>query len=119
MKDVETIKVFDAESVVASGTAESDAIDSRHLDGVCSVQYEITGDGTLTLEYLLSLDGVNYITPSGATEIGTSLTKLSGTAGKDVLEFTPEAARYMKILATETGTADTAILTLTLGKRTA
>lgn len=111
----ETTAIFTTESVTASATVTSGFIDLYNCRGFFSVQYLITGDGTLTLTYSLSNDGSTYITPTGAVAIGTALTKTTGPGGdgKDILSFTPMVARFMKIIATETGGANTAILTLT------
>jgi hypothetical protein len=110
-QDIYVKKVFSAETVAASGSANSDLIDLGGLSttGHFSIQVNLTGDGTATFEYLLSNDGVNYITPSGSLEITTGHTKTSGpgTDGIDLYSFGPVLARYMKIKVSETGTSDT------------
>lgn len=115
-REITVIKLFDAQSIAASGNASSIAIDLQRyaMNGFFSVQYLITGDGTLKLEYNLSHDGATYIEPSSASDIGSSLTKTTGPGanGKDILPFSPELSQYLKIKATETGTAQAAVLTL-------
>jgi len=119
-REITVIKLFDAQSIAASGNASQPAegIDLQRFaqGGNFSVQYLITGDGTLKLEYNLSNDGATYVEPTGASDIGSSLTKTTGPGGdgKDILSFNPMLARYLKIKATETGTAQAAVLTLWL-----
>lgn len=118
--EIHSLKLFDAQSITASANASQPAegIDlTRYVtNGFFSVQYLITGDGTVKIEYNLSADGSTYIEPTGASDIGSSLTKTTGPGsdGKDILSFAPELSRYMKIKVTETGGASTAVVTLWL-----
>lgn len=107
-------KIFDAEEIAASESYTSSAIDLTHTKGYFSIQYEITGDGTLTISYLLSNDGTNFMLPSTGSNIGTSLTKTSGpgSGGKDIIAFTPVLANFIKFKATETGGANSATITM-------
>ena len=106
---------IDGETIAASGSYTSSAIDLSQVRGYFSIQYTITGDGTVTLSYTLSNDGTTYLTPSGSSSIATGLTKTSGPGGdgKDILPFTPPVAKFLKFVATETGTTDDAVVTLT------
>lgn len=114
MFEVQRNEAFTAEEVAAGGSETSDAIDLRHSapNGMFSVYVELTGDGTCKLEYLLSWDGTTYITPTGASDIVTAHTVGSGPGsdGKDSYSFQPKVAPFMKIKATETGSADTVTL---------
>lgn len=114
---LKTLTVFDEETITAGNSSTSAAIELDFIEGFFSVMYVITGDGTLKLEYELSHDNSNFVIPSDATEIATSLTKTSGTSGVDVVAFPtnePAVAPYMKIKATETGSSNSATLTLYL-----
>jgi len=113
---VEIYPLFSAEEIPADSSSTSEILDLRGRTGIFSVYYEITGSGTLKLEYLISHDGKNFVNPTGATEIGADLTASSGTDsdGKDILDFDPEIAPFIKIKATETGKSDAPTLTLSI-----
>jgi hypothetical protein len=114
-----TTKLFSAEAITASGSATSEAIDLRlHApNGIFSIQYAVTGDGTAKFEYkLCSTENGDYIEPSTASDIASSIVKTSGPGsdGKDIVSFTPELAPFMKIVVTETGTAQAIAVSLWL-----
>lgn len=107
-------KAQDAVTLTASATHESQAIDlyGYRPTGFFSLQYAISvSAGTVTFEYYISNDGVNFVN-TGA-DIGTSLSKTSGPGsdGNDLLSFSPEPARFMKIRATETSGTTAATVT--------
>jgi len=114
---ITVIKLFNAESIASGSTSSQPAegIDLQRFaqNGFFSLQYTITGTGTLKLEYNLSLDGANWIEPTSSTDIGSSLTASTGPGsdGKDILTFSPELARFLKIKATGSG-GSAAVLTL-------
>ena len=113
-RQMNSIKLFDAETITASGSKTSEAVKVDRADGVFSFYESITGDGTIKIEYLVSVDGTNFVTPSTASEIATSQTKASGTSGKDVIAFAsghPILAPYIKIKVTETGGVNSVTLT--------
>lgn len=93
-------------------TASIDLTELFGTNGKYGLQVVITGDGTATIEYLISADNVNFINPSTASEIATGLTKASGsgTDGKDYFSFTTPLAKYIKIKITETTTTDDVIV---------
>lgn len=119
-REITVIKLFDAQSIAASGNSSNpgNGIDLQRFaqNGFFSVQYLITGTGTAKIEYNLSNDGATYIEPTSATDIGSSLTATTGPGsdGKDILSFSPELARFMKIKVTETGGAQAVVVTLWL-----
>lgn len=110
-QDIRTMTLFNAQSIAASGTASSVAIDLNNFKpaGFFSIQVTLTGSGTGKFEYELSNDGVTYLTPSSAVDIVTA-----HTVGNDIYSFSPELARYMKIKITETGGADPIVVTVVL-----
>jgi hypothetical protein len=114
-RDIYITKIFSSESVAASGSATSAPLDlgSISSSGYFSLQVAVTGSGELTLEFELSNDGINYVTPTGSLEITTGLSATSGPGsdGKDIYSFGPILARWLRIKATETGTSDAAVLT--------
>jgi hypothetical protein len=109
--------VYSAVTIVASGTSLSDPLDCSLSSGIFSLQLAITGDGTLKVEAKVSNDGTTYLVPDGASEIKTGLTKTSGPGGdgKIFIGFqTLGVSRFVKILLTETGGANSVTVTGTL-----
>jgi len=103
------IKVFDAVTILAAGTALSDFSDVGLSGGIFSLQLAVTGNGTLKAEIKLSNNGTDFLIPEGALPIMTGLTKTSGPGadGKVLKGFTTDLASFLKILLTETGGAST------------
>jgi len=101
-------------TLVASGTASTDAIDLTSIANEYrfSVQYTVTdiGDGTatITLEALCSNDGINYVA-YGTTIITSSVVATACLPDT----FTPPLCRWMKLRATETSGAGTLVATIT------
>ncbi len=117
--EITATEIFETESIASSQSATSDAIILFNLkpSGFFSVHVkDLTDDGTLQLTYEISADGVTYVTPSSASNIVAGFTKTSGPGGdgEDIYSFTPEPARYMRIIATETSTTDTIVITVWL-----
>ena len=115
---IHTEKIFDAQAVVKNTTVTSSAIDlqRKRPGGQFSIQLEITGDGTVTVDWTGSNNGVDYVKPTTVTDIVAAFTKTSGPGsdGKDIYSFSPKLCRYMKIRITETVTTDDAVATITL-----
>ena len=109
MRNIQVTKIFDAETIAASGSSSSSEIRLNNMRGYFSLQLEITGDGTATVEYQLSNDGSTFLEPTSAGDITSGFTKTSGPGsdGKDIFTIRPEIARRMKVVVTETGGADT------------
>ncbi len=84
----------------------------RLWDGrdVHSIQYEVTGDGTLDLEAYTSVDGANWIS-NGI--VADNITKLSGpdSDGKGIIPLFLDPGDHFKLKATEVVTTDNAVLT--------
>ncbi|MBW2094196.1 MAG: hypothetical protein JRI80_04840 [Deltaproteobacteria bacterium] len=115
-KTTSIMTVFDSEEVAANGSALSDAIDVGQNGGSFSVQVALTGDGTMKLEWLGSLDGQNFLVPNGASEIVTGFTKTSGPGsdGKHIYSFSPSLVKALKLKISETGGLDSITGTVTL-----
>ena len=75
-----TEKIFDAQAVVKNTTVNSSAIDlnKKRPGGNFSIQLEVTGDGTATVEWIGSNDGTDYLKPNGASSIVAGMVKTSG-----------------------------------------
>lgn len=117
-KYIHTIKLFDAQTVAASQSATTSAIDLNKYkpEGFLSLQVKLTGSGTAQFTFLLSNDGVDYLTPTGSSDIVTAHTVSSGPSsdGKDIylLEIIA-VTRYLKIKVLETAAAEI-VVTATL-----
>jgi len=104
------IKIFDAVNVPAGGSVSSAICDLTRTQGYQSLQYTITGSGTVSFTFSLSNDGKNFATPDGATAIGEDL-----IAGSGLLPITlASLATHIKIIATETGGTNSATITAVL-----
>lgn len=109
-RPITTIKLFSAQSIAASGSATSEAVDLREIsqEGRFSVYATVTGSGTLKLEYLVSPEkGGTFIEPAGASDAATGL-----ISGNSAASFTPVLAPFLEIKATETGGAQGVTLSL-------
>lgn len=104
MDRILTNQIFLSQTVVPGTPIKSGSISLCEVkgNGYFSVQLEVTGEGSLKLDYELSIDGVNYVTPVSADSIVTGFLKTSGTAGKDIISFNPELATAMRFVATAT-----------------
>lgn len=110
-------QIMSAQAVTAGSSSTSGAIDLSERDmvyGYFSVYVYVTGNGTAKVEYLVSLDGTNYLEPSSATDITTGFTKSSGPGsdGKDIFAFSPILAKDIKIKVTETGSSNPIAVTI-------
>ena len=116
-KMIQSEKVFDGVEVSAGSSETSDAVKLQSKEGYFSIQEEITGDGTVKLEYLVSIDGENFLEPSEASDIATGQTKTSGPGsdGKDIISFEPVLSPWIKIKATETVSSNSVTATVYLG----
>jgi len=100
------IRIFDFNlgEIAASATGTSPVIDLGCCDNVhrFSCQYIITAVGApvFTIGVLASNDGINYV---AGTAIATG--KVKGDTPSLPTTFTPPLCRWMKLTATETGTA--------------
>ena len=107
-KTIEVIQVFDGEVVAASNSAISVAVPIRYYspEGFFSLQVEVTGSGTLDITVEGSNNNVDFLTPSGVSNVATGFTATSGPGsnGKDIFLVDPNMVLdAIKIKATETG----------------
>ena len=113
LRPIITMKLFDAEALLASGTASSEPVDLRKIaqNRNFSVEYTTTGTGTTLIEYLVcsTIDGTYR---DVGTNIGATLAD-----GHDILPFAanqPQLAPFMKIRITEDGGVNAVAVTLYL-----
>lgn len=117
-------RVLSAETIAAGGTSYGFTIDLEQFKplGNITMQATITGDGTCKFFPTQSIDGTNFMRPTGVNEIATSLTKTSGPGsdGKvmyaighsDYVSGDMLKARYLRVNCTETGGVNPVVITL-------
>jgi hypothetical protein len=112
----ETIQkqLFAAEAIALSGTALSVALDLSKTEGLFRAEYLITGDGTIKIEWLESINGTDYY--DSYADLASGLTKTSGPGGngKGLIDIDVKLAMHGKILITETGGSDAVAVSLWL-----
>jgi len=104
-------QLWTTESIAASGTAVSEPIDIGKANALALHVTAITGGVGLDVTFTYSLSNSKegtYVTPSSPATIGANI------AAADVLDFAPEAARFIKITATNNDVADAAVVTAQL-----
>jgi len=92
-------------TITAGGSYTTEAFDCQELEGYFSLQWTVTGDGTMKAEVLSSNDGVNFsdVNP----DITTGQTKTSGSSGTNMDSFVVVPCNQIKIKFTETGSSST------------
>lgn len=92
---VKTVKLWETEAVGSSAVSTSNAVSLDAANALALHLTSITGDTpSVTFTYMLSADGVTYVTPQSPATIGAT------KAAVDVMDFAPECARFIKIVAT-------------------
>lgn len=108
---------FATGTIAASGTFTSEAIDMAKYSNEwrLSLQFTVTGDGTLKIEVLSSNDGVNFVDTAVDVIVGAVKTGGPATNGKYApATVTIPVARWIKLLFTETGGAQSVACAATL-----
>lgn len=91
-------------TIAASGSYTTDAFDCTELSGFFSLQWTVTGDGTMKAEVLVSNDGSTFLELD--PDVTTAQTKTSGTGGVNMVDFDVTPCNQLKIKFTETGGAN-------------
>jgi hypothetical protein len=94
-------------TILPSGVYLSDAFDASQLQGNFSLQWTITGAGTLKIEVLVSNDGVNFHELDADIAVG----QLVGTG---MAAFDVTVCNQLKLKFTETAGADPIVVTARL-----
>lgn len=113
LRPITTMRIFNGADIAGSGVVTSVAIDLTQIaqNGVFSLEWTLTGTGVLTLSYTVcSIKAGTYFTPAGAGSIVTGLQTVHGGMSIPLPPMYP----FLKIVATETGGAAHAGLTLDL-----
>ena len=90
-------------TIAASGSYTTEAYEATGLQGFFSLQWTVTGDGTMKAEVLVSNDGVTFLELDA--DITTAQTKLTGTGGVNMSDFEVTPCNQFKLKFTETGGA--------------
>jgi hypothetical protein len=93
------------DTILASGSYTTEILDATSLQGNFSLQWTVTGDGTMKAEVLVSNNGEVFHDLD--TDITSAQTKSTGTSGTNMAEFVPTVCNFMKIKFTETAGANT------------
>ena len=91
-------------TISAGGSYTTDAYDASSLEGFFSLQWTVTGDGTMKAEVLVSNDGATFHELDA--DITTAQTKSTGTSGVNMTDFEVTPCNQFKLKFTETGTAN-------------
>jgi hypothetical protein len=105
--------IFDGLAVPVSGTIYSAMIDVLGYEGYFGLLLQVTGSGTLAISYKVGIFDTLVASPSSGYSLITGLTSTGGplSDGKTYLSFNPPVCRYLQLLATETGGANSPVLT--------
>jgi len=101
-------KICEDQNIAASGnyTSREIRLQDYQPEGFISLQLEVSGNGTLKVEPLLSVNGDDYFQPSNTPDITTNFTATSGPDGNGKDIFAVElgiTCPYLKLKFTETG----------------
>ena len=111
VNDVVVKKIFNSQTVAASGTADSSIYDigAESWNRTYSMQIYVTGaSASITASCLQSNNKSNFIGASGVSAICSNY---PGAADSDyaIYSFSPVTARFMKIRLTETNGAEATV----------
>ena len=105
-------QLFDGESIAFGASATSAGVEMGTASALALHLTAITGtlpDVTFTYQLSNSKDGAGtYVVPQSPATIGANL------AAVDVMDFAPELARYIQIIATNNSGANAAVITAQL-----
>ena len=103
LRNTNTVSISSG-TIAASGSYTTDAYDCQELKGFFSLQWTVTGDGTMKAEVLVSNDGSTFLELD--PDITTGQTKSTGTSGTNMVDFDVTSCNQMKLKFTETGTSN-------------
>jgi hypothetical protein len=96
-------------SISASGSYVTEAMDASQCQGNFSLEWTVTGDGTMKAEVLVSNEGAVYHDLD--TDITSAQTKSTGTSGCNMAGFDVTPCNFLKIKFTETAGAQAIVVT--------
>jgi hypothetical protein len=104
LRDTGTVSI--SSSTIAAGQSyTTEAFSTLQLEGGYSLEWTVTGDGTMKAEVLSSNGGVNFLDVN--TDITSAQTKATGPAanGVNMADFSVIPCNMIKIKFSETGGA--------------
>ena len=118
MPRTQIVPLQENKAISQNDSDDSDEHDISEMaqSGMFSIQAVISNTSTstsITITYLLSLDGINFITPTNAVDIATTVDVSSGL--NQIYTFEPEVCKWLQIRITENNTGTVAGLYVYLG----
>jgi hypothetical protein len=107
LRNTNTVSISSG-TITASGSYTTEAYDCIELIGYFSLQWTVTGDGTMKAEVLVSDDGSTFLELD--PDITTGQTKSTGTSGVNMTDFIVTPCNQFKIKFTETGAASAIVV---------
>jgi hypothetical protein len=105
-------KVLDSQTISASSSVESEPLHVRTAQGYFTVESEVSGGGTIKLDYIGTLSGDSYNVPNSDASPNILSSQASSTT---ITSFEPPLMDKMKIRATETVGSSAATVTVWVG----
>jgi hypothetical protein len=110
-------KLMNAVELAASDTHYSNSRRFHDCSGTACLLIVVTGDGTVTVTQQCSTDNKTWYDPENAAgAVGAVEDTITVTTGR-YLSFTPVLCDYIRFKVVETGTTQTATVSLTLAYR--
>lgn len=100
---IQNTPTIDTGIILSSGTFLSDAFLARDIEGDATLQWTVTGNGTVKIEVLTSNDGIVF--NDIADDIAVGQTKDTGIGGTNMAAFGIPLCDQVKFKFTETGGA--------------
>jgi hypothetical protein len=104
-------KLFNASLLPKDYSIDSENISGIGIDGFFTLQWEITGDGTVTLTPYCSVNGADFIAYSRTIATGQTKTTGPGANGKNMTSFRIDLCSLFFIRATETAKSNPVYIT--------
>jgi hypothetical protein len=86
-------------------------MNTYRVAGYFSAQLQVSGAGSVTVEYQVSVNGTDYVEPTNASDLfsGVGATGGPGADGKAIVSFSPVVARYLRLKLTSTGVTTSSV----------
>lgn len=99
--------IWTAQTIAASGSATSGAIDMRRMNSAALHLTSIAGTSPdVTFSYTVSKDADGtFVAPQAPATIGAN------KAANDIMDFAPETTRYIKLVATNNNGSNSVTIT--------
>jgi hypothetical protein len=104
LRNTNTVSISSG-TIAAGASYTTDPYDCTELVGYFSLQWTVTGDGTMKAEVLVSNDSGTFLELD--PDITSGQTKSTGTGGVNMTDFIVSPCNQFKIKFSETGAAST------------